>query len=108
MCIDYITDHLHDNITVPELAEHVNLTVKYLSKLFKKEMGYSINEHIRRLKVEEAKSLLRYSYKSSLEIATDLGFTSHSYFITVFKKETGMTPREYRNENFRKINELKF
>ncbi|MBQ6231480.1 MAG: helix-turn-helix domain-containing protein [Eubacterium sp.] len=108
LCIDYITDHLHDNITVPELAEHVNLTVKYLSKLFKKEMGYSINEHIRRLKVEEAKSLLRYSYKSSLEIATDLGFTSHSYFITVFKKETGMTPREYRNENFRKINELKF
>ena len=108
MCLDYINDHLHENITVPELAEHVNLTVKYISKLFKKEMGCSINEHIRQLKVEEAKSLLRYSYKSSIEIATDLGFTSHSYFISVFKKETGMTPREYRNENFRKLSEIKY
>ena len=105
MCLDYINDHLHENITVSELAEHVNLTVKYLSKLFKKEMNCSINEHIRDLKVEEAKSLLRYSYKSSIKIATDLGFTSHSYFISVFKKVSGMTPREYRNENFRKVRE---
>ncbi|MCR5147371.1 MAG: AraC family transcriptional regulator [Eubacterium sp.] len=103
LCLDYIHDHLHDNISIAELAEHVKLNETYLSKLFKKEMECSIGEHIRRMKVEEAKNLLRYSDMTSIEIATDLGFTSHSYFISVFKKETGMTPREYRNENFRKV-----
>lgn len=107
LCLDYINDHLHDNITVTELAEHVDLTVKYLSKLFKKEMECSINEYIRRMKIEEAKSLLKYSYKSSTEIANDLGFVSQSYFISVFKKETGMTPREYRQDNFRTFIENK-
>ena len=103
LCLDYINDHLHDNISVTDLAEYVKLNETYLSKLFKKEMKCSISEHIRSQKVEEAKSLLRFSHKTSIEIATDLGFTSHSYFISVFKKEAGMTPREYRNENFRKF-----
>ncbi len=102
-CIDYIGQHLHDKITMEELASYVNLNETYLSKLFRKEMGCSVSEYIRDKKVEEAKGLLRYSEKSSIEIATDLGFSSHSYFISVFKKVTGETPKEYRNRTFRKL-----
>lgn len=101
LCLDYISENLHNNISVSELAEYVKLNETYLSKLFKKEMGISISEYIRIKKIEEAKGLLKYSDKTSIEIATDLGFSSHSYFISVFKKTVGMTPREYRHIKFR-------
>ncbi len=102
-CIDYISQHLHDKISMEELSDYVQLNETYLSKLFKKEIGLSVSEYIRNKKIEEAQSLLRFSDKSSIEIATDLGFSSHSYFISTFKKVTGITPREYRNQKFRKM-----
>lgn len=102
-CIDYISQHLHEKIAMEDLAEYVQLNETYLSKLFKKETGQSVSEYIRDKKIEEARALLRFSEKSSVEIATDLGFSSHSYFISIFKKVTGMTPKEYRNQNFRKM-----
>ena len=102
-CIDYISKNLHNNITVYELAKYVDLNETYLSKLFKKEMGCPISKFIRDKKVEEAMALLRYSDKASIEIAADLGFSSHSYFISVFRSVTGETPKEYRNHYFRKL-----
>ncbi|MBQ9872091.1 MAG: helix-turn-helix transcriptional regulator [Eubacterium sp.] len=102
-CMDYIGQNLHDKITMEQLAQHVKLNETYLSKLFRKETGLSISEYIRNKKIEEAMALLRYSEKTSIEIATDLGFSSHSYFISVFKKVCGMTPKEYRNQHFRRM-----
>ena len=103
LCVDYIHQNIHRNITVAELAEEVALNETYLSKLFKKEMGCTVSEYIRNEKIEEACWLLVYTEKTSIEIATDLSFSSHSYFISVFKKVTGTTPKEYRNKNFRKL-----
>ena len=102
-CVDYIRSNIHRNLTVTELAEKVALNETYLSKLFKKEMGCSVSEYIRNEKIEEACWLLKYSDKTSIEIATDLSFSSHSYFISVFKKVTGTTPKEYRNQNYREL-----
>ena len=101
LCIDYIRENIHSSITVSELADRLDLNETYLSKLFKKEMGITVSEYIRDEKVEEACWLLRYTDKTSIEIANDLSFSSHSYFISVFKKATTMTPKEYRNEYFR-------
>ena len=101
-CIDYIYDHLHARITVSDLAEHVHLNESYLSRLFKKEVGISISEYIRRQKLETAKNMLVYSDYHSAEIASFLAFPSQSYFTEIFRKYTGMTPVEYRKENFRK------
>lgn len=98
-CIDYIRNNAHENISVSELAESVGLNETYLSKLFKKEMGCTVSEYIRDEKIEEACYLLVYSNKTSIEIATDLSFSSHSYFISVFKKVKGITPKEYRNQH---------
>ena len=102
-CVDYIRANIHKSLTVSELADHVALNETYLSKLFKKEMKCSVSEYIRNEKIEEACWLLKYSDKTSIEIATDLSFSSHSYFISVFKKVTGTTPKEYRNMNYRKL-----
>ena len=96
-CLNYIRKNIHSNITVSELAEVVDLNETYLSKLFKKEMHCTVSEFIRDEKIAEACWLLRYTDKTSIEIATDLSFSSHSYFISVFKKVKGVTPKEYRN-----------
>lgn len=98
--MEYIDNHLHETITVADIARHVKLNETYLSKLFRKETGKTVSEYIRDKKIEEAGWLLRYTDKTSIEIATDLAFSSHSYFISVFKKVTGMTPREYRNKTY--------
>ncbi len=98
-CVNYINKNAHENITVSELAESVGLNETYLSKLFKKEMGCTVSEYIRDEKIEEACYLLSFTNKTSIEIATDLSFSSHSYFISVFKKVKGVTPKEYRNQH---------
>ena len=85
---------------VEELAEYVDLNPSYLSRLFKKEVGTSISEYIRRQKLETAKNMLVYSEYRPAEIATTLAFPSQSYFTEIFHKYTGLTPKEYRKQYF--------
>lgn len=99
-CVDYIYDHLHSRITVDELADYVQLSPSYLSRLFKKEVGTSISEYIRRKKLETARNMLIYSEYRPAEIASTLAFPSQSYFTEIFRKHTGYTPTEYRKIYF--------
>ena len=101
LCLDYIYDHLHEPLRLEQLAEEISLNPSYLSKLFKKEVGISVSGYIAQKKVEAAENLLKYSDYSYTEIGSYLAFSSHSHFISVFKKYTGKTPKEYRQENFR-------
>jgi len=100
-CIDYIYEHLHTRITVSQLAGHTGLDASYLSRLFKKEVGVTINEYIRSRKIETAKNLLVYSDYGSAQIASILAFPSQSYFSEVFRRQTGMSPLRYRKTHFR-------
>lgn len=95
-CIACILKNLPNKITVNDLAEEVHLTPKYLSHLFRKETGGTISSFIKEQRVEKAKKLLMYSQYSYNEISDSLAFYSQSYFISVFKKYAGMTPKEYR------------
>lgn len=99
--IDYIFDHLHERITISELADITRLNENYLSKLFKKETGCSISDYIRNKKIEAAENMLKYSEQSFLQIANLLSFASQSHFTQVFKKHTGYTPKEYRDKYYR-------
>lgn len=98
-CIDYIYEHLHTRITLDTLASVTNLSAPYLSRLFKKEIGYSVSEYILNKKLETAKSMLSSSDYSIAEISASLAFPSQSYFTNVLKKDCGMTPKEYRKIN---------
>ena len=98
-CIDYIYDHLHTRITLNHLASVTNLSAPYLSRLFKKETGYPVSDYILRKKLETAKSMLSSSDYSIAEISASLAFPSQSYFTNVLKKDTGLTPKEYRARN---------
>ncbi|MDE5931613.1 MAG: helix-turn-helix domain-containing protein [Lachnospiraceae bacterium] len=94
--IQYIKQHTNQAISVSDVAAHVGKSRSYLSRCFKKELGFQMNEFIMRCKLEEAKSLLIYTDKSISEISSYLCFSSQAYFQNVFKKKYNITPNEYR------------
>lgn len=100
--LDYIYDHLHENIHIQDVADYVGLNITYLSKLFLEETGKNMAAYIRQQKINEAKNLLSYTDSNCAEIAQYLAFASGSHFAQVFKTQTGMTPLQYRNRNYRK------
>lgn len=101
ICLDYIYENLHRKITLEQLAQHVQLSPTYLSKLFHKEVGLTISSYITKKRIETAENMLRFSDYSCLEISDYLCFSSESHFIHSFKKHTGYTPKNYREHFFR-------
>lgn len=95
-CKNYIFRHLHGRIQVKEIAEAIGLNANYLSTIFKKCEGISISEYIMKQKITLTKNLLTYSNYTLLEITHYLGFVSQSHLGEQFRKETGMTPKQYR------------
>ena len=101
-CKDFIFSHLHDRITLEDLAAEADCNPNYLSQLFKECEGISISGYILQEKINRAKNLLIYSDYSYIEIATYLGFSSQSHLGTHFKKQTEYTLRQYRETYGRK------
>lgn len=97
-CIQYIKQHTNQAISVSDVADYVGKSRSHISRCFKKELGFQMNEFIMRCKLEEAKSLLSYTDKSISEISSYLCFSSQAYFQNVFKKKYGITPNEYRRQ----------
>ena len=95
-CKNYVFSHLHEMISVPDIAKELNLNANYLLGLFHQCEKISLTDFIRREKMNLAKNLLAYSRYSSSEIATYLGFSSQSHMGKIFKEYTGMTPYQYR------------
>ncbi|MBO6112064.1 MAG: helix-turn-helix domain-containing protein [Lachnospiraceae bacterium] len=101
-CINYISNHLHDRITVKELADELEMNVSWLSVSFASEVGIPVSDYIRDQKLEAAKYLLAYNDYSCTDIAEYLGFSSASHFSAAFLKYEGVKPTEYRKQNFQK------
>lgn len=97
--IEYIDDNIQDNITLDKISFVCNLSQCYFSKLFKKETGLNFVAYLNEKKVIKAKQLLINTDKPINNIAIDLGFEDCGYFIRIFKKIEGMTPKKYRDLN---------
>ncbi len=93
-CIIYINDNTEKKITVDFLAELCGISPNHLSQVFKAEIGEKLSSYIIRKKLELSKELLQTG-KSNKEICKKTGFSSPSHFITAFKKQYNMTPREF-------------
>lgn len=96
IALDYISDHLHDKILVKDIAAAIGCTLPYISRIFHDETGISISEYISQKKVEAAANMLQFSDFTASEISCYLNFSSQSYFIKVFKKYIGISPKEYK------------
>jgi AraC-like DNA-binding protein len=92
----YIVSHPYQKLTVNLLAQKLHYSRSYLSREYRKETGETITVKIQHAKILEAKRFLLYSSQSVLDIGTHLNFCSQSHFSDIFRKETGMTPNQYR------------
>lgn len=100
--IEYICHHLHQRLTVSEVAKALSVNRSYFSALFAKETGLSVSHFIRQEKLHAAANMLRFSDYSYTEIAEYFGFSSQSHFIQCFQKEFSCTPAVYRKQYFQK------
>ncbi|WP_161952916.1 helix-turn-helix domain-containing protein [Paenibacillus sp. EZ-K15] len=96
--IDYINQNIEKNFSRAEVAEAIYLNPEYLSRLFKKAKGISLNDFIITRKMEISKSLLMSTHIPVHLIASKVGYSNFSYFSQVFKKHCGLTPLEYRQQ----------
>lgn len=102
LAMEYIYDNLHKHITVNDVAAYVSLSPNYLSRIFHAETGCTISSYITNYRLTAAKNMLKYSEYTILEISNILSFSSQSHFTNLFKKNVGVSPREYRNKYYRK------
>lgn len=93
---DYIRSNLTSKLTIEKVARHVGYSSYYLSRKFAAETGMIFADYVNRERVRHAKALLSAGSMSIQDISEMLQFSSISYFGRVFKKATGMTPKEYR------------
>lgn len=96
--IALMEERYHEEITVVSVAEQVHLNPVYLSRLIKKETGETFSDILLRIRLDKASTLLKDMNVKIYEIAERVGFKDGRYFGQVFKKNFGMTPKEYRDK----------
>lgn len=87
-----------DNISLHYLAEKMNVSVNYLGFLFQNTMGISFRGYLNMLRIKYACRLLLSSEMSTKEVAYSSGYKTNEHFLRCFKRETGMTPSEYKRK----------
>jgi len=98
-CCDYIEMNLSEKIRAADLAVLAGYSEYYITRKFKEETGFFINDYIKFVKIERAKLLLESTDLTVLEISEQLGFATRSYFSHAFHAIAGMTPTEFREKN---------
>jgi len=93
--IAYTKSHYMNAIRVKEVADMVHLSESYFSYVFTKETGKTFSQYLLDVRIEKAKQLLQADSLSWLEVGERTGFENPKYFTKVFKKHTGITPRQY-------------
>lgn len=92
----YVMEHLNQDFTRQDIAEHVHLSQNHLARLFRKETGMSISEFILQERMKRAFQLLTGTQLAVGDIALKCGYENYSYFLTLFRRVSGMTPSQYR------------
>lgn len=94
--IKMVREQYMQKLTLENIADQLNYSFYYLSKLFKSYTGTTFSEYLTQYRVEKAKELLSSGEMSVKEIAYATGFNSQGYFAKIFKKYTGISPSEYK------------
>ncbi|MFA5006581.1 MAG: AraC family transcriptional regulator [Candidatus Izemoplasmatales bacterium] len=95
--LDYIENHLFEEITLEDLSAYSHYSKFHLSREFNKMVGTSIPEYITRRRLSNAAIMIFETDKTISYIANTHGYNSDKYFSTVFKKNFGVSPSAYRN-----------
>lgn len=96
--ISFINSHLHETISMKQVAEHLHLNPSYFSVLFKEQAGVTFSDYLKLRRLQRAKELLVTTRMPIWEIAEKVGYQTAKYFIKVFKDSEGTSPSQYRHE----------
>ena len=93
---EYIRLHFAEDLSLGDIAGHCGISATYLSRIFAQEKGKGVQEYLTDVRVRRAKELLADTNEKIYEIAAEVGYSDAVYFNKVFKKNAGVTPKEYR------------
>ncbi|WP_181592945.1 helix-turn-helix domain-containing protein [Paenibacillus sp. YN15] len=92
----YVEEHLDGDLSLTRLAQVVYLNPAYLSRIYKQARGIGLSDYVAQVRLAQAQELLKEGSMKIQEIAEALGYESAAYFSRLFKKQTRLTPNEYR------------
>lgn len=96
--MEYIERHYYEPMSVGDIAKALGTSISYLSRIFKENTGETIIRTINNKRIEKAKAYLKETDYKVYEVADILGFENVTYFSRFFKKHTGMSPKEYKDQ----------
>lgn len=96
--LQYIDENYMQKLLLTDIAERENLSLYYLSHLFKESLGMSFQDYLLKIRCEKARHLLLLTEQSLLDICIASGFSDPKYFNIGFKRQYGCTPKEYRKQ----------
>lgn len=97
--VDYIEDHLHESLLLEQIAAAASMSVPNLYRMFYAMTGHPVKEYIRKRRTSEAAIALRQTSLPMIEIGFNFGFDTYQTFIKTFKRNTGLTPGQYRRSD---------
>jgi AraC family transcriptional regulator len=95
---DCMREHIAEDFSLEQLAALAGLSKFYFTRLFKSAMGMSPSRYLLTLRMDEARRLLRETKRSVVDVALDVGYANPSHFARFFRRETGLSPSDYRQQ----------
>lgn len=100
--LQFLKTHYSEDITVSTVADYLEVSDSYLSRIFKKETGYTFTNYLMYYRMVAACAMLKDCRVRVYEVADKVGYLDKAYFSTLFKKTVGVSPSEYQS-NWREI-----
>lgn len=94
--LEFIHRHYKEDIDLKDCSERFHISKSHISRMFKRYMDIGFTTYKNRLKVQNAKELLKDTDLSIKEVSDEAGFTNLNYFYRVFRNETGVTPKDFK------------
>lgn len=96
LVVKYINSHINENVSTSVLSDVTGYSSGYLSRIFRQEIGMSIHDYVAQTRMNLAKEMLMNTNLKIYEVAENCGYENTTYFIKIFRINTGMTPQDYR------------
>ena len=95
---DWMAEHMAEDLSLEQLAAVAGLSKFHFHRLFKSAVGVAPSRYHMNLRMDEAKRLLRETKQSVVAVALDVGYANPSHFAQLFRRETGLSPSDYRRQ----------
>ncbi|UHA75949.1 helix-turn-helix domain-containing protein [Paenibacillus sp. 481] len=94
----YVEQHYHEDLSLQDMAQRFFVSREYISRKFKQQFNINLSDYMANIRIEKAKMLLFNPHLRISQVANMVGYHDEKYFSKVFKKQTGVSPNEFRKQ----------